>query len=234
MWSRNASSSRAIPVEKNIKHVEDLALYPLHWGANQKGMQAYAEVDAVTRDLAMGVWDEAKNAADVAATLTADAALPVDDCKRSTNRLLQRCVDAATESARLASEAADTAEKAAVAEADSLLALDDCKRSTNKFLQRCIDAAVAKAKAENDAVQAAEAAAQNAKNIEFAEEFCSKRINRNAQSCKDLAASKKAAQLLSPKPKASVKVSTITCVKGKTSKKVTGSKPVCPAGFKKK
>ncbi|MCX6444236.1 MAG: hypothetical protein NTY85_01705 [Actinobacteria bacterium] len=30
------------------------------------------------------------------------------------------------------------------------------------------------------------------------------------------------------------KVSTITCFKGKTSKKVTGSKPVCPAGFKKK
>jgi hypothetical protein len=27
---------------------------------------------------------------------------------------------------------------------------------------------------------------------------------------------------------------TITCVKGKTSKKVTAVKPVCPAGFKKK
>jgi hypothetical protein len=27
---------------------------------------------------------------------------------------------------------------------------------------------------------------------------------------------------------------TITCVKGKTSKKVTAVKPVCPTGFKKK
>jgi hypothetical protein len=27
---------------------------------------------------------------------------------------------------------------------------------------------------------------------------------------------------------------TITCVKGKTSKKVTGTAPKCPAGFKKK
>jgi len=27
---------------------------------------------------------------------------------------------------------------------------------------------------------------------------------------------------------------TITCVKGKTSKKVTAAKPVCPVGFKKK
>jgi hypothetical protein len=33
---------------------------------------------------------------------------------------------------------------------------------------------------------------------------------------------------------AAVKKSTITCVKGKTSKKVTAVKPVCPAGFKKK
>ena len=33
---------------------------------------------------------------------------------------------------------------------------------------------------------------------------------------------------------AAPKVSTITCVKGKTSKKVTGANPVCPAGFKKK
>jgi hypothetical protein len=34
--------------------------------------------------------------------------------------------------------------------------------------------------------------------------------------------------------KAPAKKSTITCVKGKTTKKVVGSKPVCPAGFKKK
>jgi 3-methyladenine DNA glycosylase Tag len=31
-----------------------------------------------------------------------------------------------------------------------------------------------------------------------------------------------------------VKSTTITCVKGKTSKKVTGKSPKCPAGFKKK
>jgi hypothetical protein len=35
-------------------------------------------------------------------------------------------------------------------------------------------------------------------------------------------------------PVAVVKKLTITCVKGKTSKKVTAVKPVCPAGFKKK
>ena len=37
-----------------------------------------------------------------------------------------------------------------------------------------------------------------------------------------------------PVTPAAAKAITITCVKGKTSKKVTGAKPVCPAGFKKK
>ena len=35
-------------------------------------------------------------------------------------------------------------------------------------------------------------------------------------------------------PVAVAKKTTITCVKGKTSKKITAMKPVCPAGFKKK
>jgi hypothetical protein len=34
--------------------------------------------------------------------------------------------------------------------------------------------------------------------------------------------------------KSAVKNATITCIKGKTSKKVTAVKPKCPAGFKKK
>lgn len=43
MFSRNASSSRAIPVEKMIKQVKtDLAM-PIHWGKNQPGMQAKEE-----------------------------------------------------------------------------------------------------------------------------------------------------------------------------------------------
>jgi hypothetical protein len=36
-----------------------------------------------------------------------------------------------------------------------------------------------------------------------------------------------------PAPKAPVK-KVITCVKGKTIKKVTGASPKCPAGYKKK
>jgi hypothetical protein len=37
-----------------------------------------------------------------------------------------------------------------------------------------------------------------------------------------------------PSPAAIVKKLSITCVKGKTTKKVTGIKPLCPAGYKKK
>jgi hypothetical protein len=50
--------------------------------------------------------------------------------------------------------------------------------------------------------------------------------------------SQEADPLATPAPSASakpaVKTATITCIKGKTSKKVTAVKPKCPAGFKKK
>jgi len=41
-------------------------------------------------------------------------------------------------------------------------------------------------------------------------------------------------QTSSPTPKASIKTASITCIKGKTIKKVTGINPKCPAGYKKK
>lgn len=41
--SRNAASSRAIPVAKLIQDVLDNPAMPIHWGKNQKGMQASAE-----------------------------------------------------------------------------------------------------------------------------------------------------------------------------------------------
>jgi hypothetical protein len=50
--------------------------------------------------------------------------------------------------------------------------------------------------------------------------------------------SQEADPLATPTPSASakpaVKTATITCIKGKTSKKFTAVKPKCPAGFKKK
>lgn len=44
MFSRNAASSRAIPVAKMIEQVRNDPAQPVHWGKNQSGMQAEEEV----------------------------------------------------------------------------------------------------------------------------------------------------------------------------------------------
>jgi len=44
VFSRNAASSRAIPVAKMISNILDHPVVPIHWGANQKGMQAFQEL----------------------------------------------------------------------------------------------------------------------------------------------------------------------------------------------
>ena len=49
MFSRNASSSRAIPVEKMLKQVQETPAMPIHWGRNQPGMQAREETNALIR-----------------------------------------------------------------------------------------------------------------------------------------------------------------------------------------
>jgi hypothetical protein len=46
MFSRNAMSSRAVPVSKMIEQVRDNPAMPIHWGKNQGGMQADEECHA--------------------------------------------------------------------------------------------------------------------------------------------------------------------------------------------
>lgn len=58
-FSRNAASSRAIPVEKFIEQVERDPAMPVWWGANQTGMQARAEVDDI--EGAKAAWLAARN-----------------------------------------------------------------------------------------------------------------------------------------------------------------------------
>jgi thymidylate synthase ThyX len=65
LFSRNASSSRAIPVKKMIQMVRDEPAMPIHWGANQPGMQASAEIQHV--EVAKDIWlRAARNAANIA------------------------------------------------------------------------------------------------------------------------------------------------------------------------
>lgn len=57
--SRNASSSRAIPVEKLIQDVLDDPAIPLYWGRNQKGMQAGEELNTHEQIIAEDRWMQA-------------------------------------------------------------------------------------------------------------------------------------------------------------------------------
>lgn len=54
--SRNASSSRAIPVPRMIADIRRDPAEPIFWGKNQPGMQAAAELDPETMRLAKDIW----------------------------------------------------------------------------------------------------------------------------------------------------------------------------------
>jgi len=56
VFSRNAASSRAIPISKMIKAVIKEPAAPVYWGANQKGMQAATELKGIKRWLSEKVW----------------------------------------------------------------------------------------------------------------------------------------------------------------------------------
>jgi hypothetical protein len=45
MWSRNCSSSRAIPVSKTLEKIQEQDILPIHFGKAQKGMSASREVE---------------------------------------------------------------------------------------------------------------------------------------------------------------------------------------------
>src|SRR5512143_2060134 len=57
VFSRNASSSRAIPFEKMLADIEDDMAVPVYWGKNQPGMQAREEIEE--KDAAEKLWRNA-------------------------------------------------------------------------------------------------------------------------------------------------------------------------------
>lgn len=60
-FSRNASSSRAIPIDRMIEQVKTNTAIPIHWGLNQSGMQAKDEQANST--LAINAWLNARDSA---------------------------------------------------------------------------------------------------------------------------------------------------------------------------
>lgn len=83
--SRNSASSRAIPVEKMIRMVQENPYVPWHWGKNQKGMVAEQEVSAEQAEQATEVWLAARDAAVFRARLLLEQGIH----KQITNRLLE-------------------------------------------------------------------------------------------------------------------------------------------------
>lgn len=85
VFSRNAASSRAIPVEKMIARILKEPAMPVHWGKNQRGMQAGEELSPTDQGLAKHVWREAMRAA----VLSAEHLLSLGVHKQIANRLLE-------------------------------------------------------------------------------------------------------------------------------------------------
>lgn len=60
-FSRNSASSRAIPFAKMVQRVKETPAYPIHWGAEQKGMQSGDTVEDV--EMCFTGWQAARDKA---------------------------------------------------------------------------------------------------------------------------------------------------------------------------
>lgn len=83
MFSRNASSSRAIPVNTMLEQVWTNPAGPIHWGKNQPGMQARGEID--NPDEAIASWLDAAESAAAQAEIMMKQGLH----KQVVNRILE-------------------------------------------------------------------------------------------------------------------------------------------------
>lgn len=85
VFSRNSSSSRALPFKKFVDDIINHPAIPVHWGRTQKGMQADIEVDEIVKDKAIKIWLEARDSAVEFATKLNDLGLH----KQVVNRILE-------------------------------------------------------------------------------------------------------------------------------------------------
>lgn len=85
VFSRNASSSRAIPVRKVLSQVWNDPAGPIHWGANQTGMQAKAQLIGWRNKAARLLW----NLAGKTACVLAWTMMKVGLHKQVANRILE-------------------------------------------------------------------------------------------------------------------------------------------------
>jgi len=85
LFSRNAASSRAIPVSTIIAQVNDNPAMPIHFGKNQSGMQAAEELSPVMQVGVKWAWKMAAKAA----VKWAEVMVKLGLHKQATNRILE-------------------------------------------------------------------------------------------------------------------------------------------------
>lgn len=85
LFSRNAASSRAIPVTKVIEMAKSNYAEPIHWGKNQPGMQAKEEFTGMEQEACKLLWGDAVKGAVYVAEQMAELGLH----KQVVNRILE-------------------------------------------------------------------------------------------------------------------------------------------------
>lgn len=85
VFSRNASSSRAIPVQTMIDNIKANIAYPEYWGKNMPGMQAKEELGEDAIRESRSVWEDAM----FDAVLHAERLMRLGNHKQVVNRLLE-------------------------------------------------------------------------------------------------------------------------------------------------
>lgn len=85
LFSRNAMSSRAVPVSKMIEQVRNNPATPIHWGKNQAGMQADEVLVEESLDNAKRQWKQSA----IYAASQAEIMSSIGSHKQIVNRLLE-------------------------------------------------------------------------------------------------------------------------------------------------
>lgn len=85
VFSRNASSSRAIPTKQLIMDIERDPAMPVFWGKNRPGMQAVQEMTREDQDSAIKLWNDARDFA----ILYAYRLYAMDAHKQIVNRVIE-------------------------------------------------------------------------------------------------------------------------------------------------
>lgn len=84
VFSRNASSSRAIPVAKLAQKALDEMVYPLRWGMNQTGMQASQQnLEGEELEEAKAIWDNMAHVCADGVKRLAELGLHKQHCNRA-------------------------------------------------------------------------------------------------------------------------------------------------------